>query len=132
MPAKHNIDNKNKLITTTWFDTATDSELIDALTKYQREIKSNPDYQAYNEILDLREVGTIKLTTEGIQRIGEIAVKTDQVYIKTKLAIVVSSPLAYGLARMYEAYRNFAPNPNKEIQVFNEISEAHEWIEMKT
>ncbi len=132
MPAKHNIDNKNKLITTTWSDTATDSELIDALTKYHREIKNNPAYQAYNEILDLREVGTIKLTTEGIKRIGEIAVKTDQVYIKTKLAIVVSSPLAYGLARMYEAYRNFAPNPNKEIQVFNEIGEAHEWVGMKT
>ena len=60
MPAKHNIDNKNKLITTAWSDTATDSELIDALTKYQREIKINPDYQAYNEILDLREIGTIK------------------------------------------------------------------------
>ena len=132
MPAKHNIDDKNKLITTTWSDTATDGELIDALIKYHREIRSNPDYHSYNEILDLREVGTIKLTTEGIQRIGEIAVKTDQVYIKTKLAIVVSSPLAYGLARMYESYRNFAPNPNKEIQVFNEICEAHEWIEMKT
>ena len=132
MPAQHTIDNKNNVITTTWSDTATDSELIDALTRYHREIKSNPDYQAYNEILDLREVGTIKLTTAGIQRIGEIAVKTDQVNVKTKLAIIVSSPLAYGLARMYEAYRNLAPNPNKEIQVFKEISGAHDWIKMKT
>jgi len=132
MPAKHNINLNNNLIITTWVGEATDNELIDAITRYQREIKTKPDYLAYNEIVDLRKIEGIKLTTEGIKRIGQIAVKTDQAEIRTKLAIIVNSSLAYGLARMYETYRNFAPNTNKEIRVFNKESDAHEWLELDT
>jgi hypothetical protein len=52
MPAQHNIDNKRRLITTLWFGGAIDSELIEALTKYQQDIKSRPNYFSYNEIVD--------------------------------------------------------------------------------
>ena len=132
MPAKHNIDSKNKLITTTWSGEASDDELIDAITKYQREIKGNPDCLVYNEIVDFSRVKGLKITTKGITRIGQIAVKTDQLDIETKLAIIVSSSLAYGLARMYAIYRNFTPNNNKQIRIFKKMRDAHEWIEMNT
>jgi hypothetical protein len=132
MPAKHHIDNNAKLIITTWEGEAVDIELIETIKKYQNTIQLQPEYVDYNEVVDFSKVTNVKLTTEGIREISKIAVKTDHVDIKTKLAIIVSSPLVYGLARMYEIYRNLAPNPNKEIKVFNEMSDAYSWIEMKT
>lgn len=134
MPAKHNIDSKNNLITTTWSGEPTDSEMIDAITKYQQEIKSNPDYLAYNEIVDLSEVRGSHITTEGMKMMAQIAARTDRVEIKTKLAFITNpSPIAYCLARIYEVYRNFfAANTNKAIKVFKKASDAYEWIGINT
>ncbi|MCK4838593.1 MAG: hypothetical protein KAS94_07290 [Desulfobulbaceae bacterium] len=134
MPAKHDIDSKNNLITTTWHGEATDSEMIDAINKYQQEIKSNPDYLVYNEIVDLSEVGGRHITIGGMKTIAQIAARTDQVEIQTKLALITNpSPLTYFLARMYEAYRNlFTPNNSKAIKVFKNASDAYEWLGMNT
>ena len=132
MPAKHHIDNKAKLIITTWEGEAIDIEFIEAIKKYQKDIHSNPDYLCYNEIVNFSKVKGIKLTTEGIINIGQIASRTDQNGVNRKLALIVSSNLAFGLARMYETYRNFAKNANKEIRVFKNENDAWEWIQMKT
>ena len=53
MPAHHHIDNKAKLIVTTWEGDAVDKDFIETLMKYQEDILSNPDYFDYNEVVDL-------------------------------------------------------------------------------
>jgi hypothetical protein len=128
MPALHKIDNDIKLITTIWSGEATDTELINALLKYQQEIKSHPDYCSYNEIVDFSKASDFKLSTDGLRRLVEIAANTDARGGKTRLAIIVSAPVAYGLARMYTAYRSFVPNVSKEVHVFRNYSKALEWI----
>lgn len=128
MPALHKIDNDVKLITTIWSGQAVDNELIDALTKYQQDIKSQPDYRSYNEIVDFSKASDFKLSTAGIRRLVQIAADSDVQGVKTKLAIIVSLPIAYGLARMYETYRSLAPSADKEVRIFRNYSEALEWI----
>ena len=54
MPVVQKIDDDAKLITTIWSGDAVDSELLDALAKYQQNIKSLPVYASYNEIADVR------------------------------------------------------------------------------
>ena len=129
MPANHHIDNKNKLIITTWEGEARDIEFIEAIKKYQNDIQNHPDYINYNEIVNLSKVTSFKLTTKGIKTIGEIASTTDKKEINRKLALIVNSNLAFGLARMYEAYRSFSKSANKEIRVFKNEKNAFEWIE---
>ena len=129
MPANHHIDNKNKLIITTWEGEARDIEFIEAIKKYQNDIQNHPDYINYNEIVNLSKVTGFKLTTKGIKTIGEIASTTDKKEINRKLALIVNSNLAFGLARMYEAYRSFSKSANKEIRVFKNEKNAFEWIE---
>ena len=132
-PAKHIIDIENKIIQTSWSGEPIDSEMLDALTQYQKEIKNKPEYFSFNEIVDLTGVGGIHLTTEGIKKIGNFASRSDRAGINTKLAFITSSPLAFGLTRMYAVYRNFfAPNTNKAIKVFKKASDAYEWIGMNT
>jgi hypothetical protein len=128
MPARHEIDNNMKLITTTWSGEATDRDLITALLKYQQDIKSQPDYASYNEIVDFSNVIDFQLSTEGIKNLVQTAAKTDVQQIKTKLAIIVSLPIAYGLGRMYEAYRTLTSRQSKEVRVFKNYRDALEWI----
>jgi hypothetical protein len=102
MPAKHHIDNKAKLIVTTWEGEAVDSEFFEAIKKYQMDIQSQPEYIGYNEVVDLRKMTNIKLSNEGIRKISKVAINTDHLDIKTKLAIIVSSPgLNLSLPRIF-------------------------------
>ncbi|MCW8922169.1 MAG: STAS/SEC14 domain-containing protein [Gammaproteobacteria bacterium] len=127
MPAKHHIDNKAKLIVTEWEGEAVGAELIEAIQKYQQEIQCQPDYMFYNEVLDFSNISGIKLSTREIIRIARIASTTDRKNYK-KLALIVSSTLAFGLARMYISYRSFEKNSNKEIRVFRNKNDAFEWV----
>ncbi len=128
MPVRHTVDSTNKIIITVWTGDATDQEFVEAITKYQKDFKENPDYQNYNELADFSQVNGIQLTTEGIRLVGQIAAKHDANGKKTKAALVVTSALAYGFARMYEIYRNLMPNSNKQVKVFKSINEAYEWL----
>ena len=129
MPANHHVDSKAQLIITTWEGEARDIDFIEALKKYQNDIQNHPDYIHYNEVANFSNVTRLKLTTEGIKNIGQIAASTDHIDVKRKLAVIVSSKLAYGLARMYIAYRSFTKNAQKEIRIFRTEKEAYEWLQ---
>jgi len=128
MPAIHKIDHKLKLIVTTWSGVAVDQELSAALLKYQQDIENQPELRAYNEIVDFSETSSFKLTPEGITKLASIAANRDLKGIKTKLAIIVCIPLAYGLGRMYEIYRSLVPNSFKEVGVFKNYQDALAWL----
>jgi len=113
----------------TWEGEAVDMELINAIKQYQEDYQSDPAYLDFNEIVDFRQVTKIKLTTEVIEHIGEIASKTDKQGVDKKLAFIVKSSLAFGLVRMYEAYRSFQLNATKKIRVFKNENKALEWLQ---
>lgn len=73
----------------------------------------------------------MKLTTEGIKNIGRIASSTESMDKKRKLALVVYSSFAFGMARMYEAYRSFSSKSNKEVRVFRNRDDAFNWLNQK-
>lgn len=128
MAAQHIIDTEARLIITRWKGDAIDIELIEALKRYQRDIQTNPEYLDYNELVDFREAGTLQVSTEGIKSIGRIASATDGEARHRKLALIVASDLAFGLARMYEVYRDVVRKSNKEIRTFKDEDEARDWL----
>jgi len=128
MPAKHSIDDNNQLIITTWSGEATDSVLVESMKEYQQNIRSNPLYSSYNEILDFRNIVDIKLSTAGMVKLGRIATETDNSGAKTKLAIIVNSNFTFVLARIYITYRNLSPKAKKIIHVFKTEAEGIKWI----
>jgi hypothetical protein len=129
MPAEHTIDHEKKLITTVWFGDATDRDLIDSFKKYQQEIKGLPVYSSYNEILDLSNTSSFMLSADGIKRLAQLAVNTDVTGVRTRLAIIVNKPVAYGLARMYAAYRSLVSEKGKEVRVYMNHCDALEWLD---
>ncbi len=128
MPAIHQIDRKNQLIITTWEGQAGDMEVAEALKKYQKTFQNHPSYSGYNEVINASNLTGIRLTGKGVKILGHIAASTDQMAVSSKLAIIVNSSLAYGIARMYLAYRNIGKRTHKEIRLFKKEKDAFAWV----
>jgi hypothetical protein len=132
MPAKHHINNRAQLILTTWESEADDIGFIETVSKYQNNILSKLDYSGYNEVVNFCKTTDIKLIAEGLKTISQIASRTDRNRVTRKLALIVSSNLAFGLARMYQAYRKVDRSANKEVRIFKKESDAVEWAKDTT
>jgi len=128
MPAVHTIDHDQKVIITTWEGEPINQELSEAFKKYQSEIKEEPEYIQFNELVDFSGIRGIRLNSDGLRLLADIAAKSDTTQVKTKLAIIVKPGLTFGLARMYEIYRNLNPKKSKEIKVFHDSSPALAWL----
>lgn len=129
MSIRHHVDDKKRLIITIVKGKASDNDFIEALNKYQADFKSKPEYSIYNEVVDFSNLTDISLTSNGLRSIALVAKKTDQPEHKTKLALIVTSSLAFGLARMYQACRSLDAAGNKEVGVFKASCDAFEWVE---
>lgn len=127
MSATHHINHDARIIVTSWEGIASDNAIIEALDNYQKNIQNHPDYINYNEIIDTTHASKIKLTTKGLNTLGKLASKTDPNQPNKKLAIIVNSNLAFGLARMYVTYRSFSKKANKIIRIFKNEKDAFEW-----
>lgn len=132
MSAIHHIDHDAKVILTSWEGIANDNGIIDALDNYQKNIQNHPEYIDYNEIIDTTHASSIKLTPKGINTLGTLASKTDPNQPNKKLAIIVNSNLAFGLARMYVTYRSFSLKASKDIRIFKNEKDALDWVKNKT
>ena len=126
MPAQHTIDTERRLLVTTWTGEAGDGELIDALNSYQQDIRSR--FHSYDEVVDFSQVDHFTLSSHGIRRLAQLATNDDAQGARTKLAIIVDSDFAFGLGRMYEAYRDLVSNSSKEVRVFRCHRDALGWI----
>ena len=131
MPAVHFIDEENKVIFTTWNGEPSDSDLVEALNNYFSNIKNKPELSDFNELVDFSDTRGVKLSINTLIELGKVASRYDkppQTADRGKLAIVVTSSLAYGLARMYGIYREYNPQSNKEVLVFRNRDEAVAWL----
>ena len=132
MPVTHFIDNESELIITTWDGEATDSTFKEALEKYHNDIKSNPKYVGYNEIVNLRKATPLKLTISGLLTIGRIASEAEKNFSNKKMALIVESDSALSLANLYTFYRNIGFGARKKICVFKDEEKAYNWIKGNT
>ncbi len=128
MPVKHDIDIDAKLLVTSWEGVAIDTEFIEALKNYQKNIQSDSAHLGFNEIVDLTKMTKIKITLQGLKNISSIALLTDNNNIRSKLAFIVSSKRAFSLVKLYSAYRSLGKKSSKEINVFTNEKDAFEWV----
>ena len=129
MTVKYEIDDRLKVITATLSGDAIDSDLADEIRRYLSEIKGQSQYDGYNEIIDVRTVRGFKLDARSIRELAQIAASYDKEGIHSKLAVIATSMLAFGFAKIYEIARNFNAKSGKEVHVFKNSEDAHTWFE---
>jgi hypothetical protein len=125
MPIEYDIDRDSKLVSARVTGVLTHDDLIG----YQRDVWTRPDVEGFDEIFDVSEVE--KIAYESSRRVGEtasFAATTDSKNYPTRLAIVTTTPEAFGLARMYQTYRETTPGNTKLVKVVRSMAEAHEWV----
>ena len=128
MPIEYQIDHNRRFVLARGLGNLTAEDIF----KYQREVWSLPEVKGYNELMDMSNVENIVSPTHNnTVNLAQLSASMDDRKIPTKFAIVASDPLAYGMGRLYEAYRNLNPRSTKEVRVFRSMNDAMEWIEEK-
>ena len=99
-------------------------ELFEALVGVYDDKNFNPDLNSVWNFIDVKEIE--KIGTEQIQKIVAYVSWKRQKYGNMKTALVVSSRIHFGIARMYEQSMEAASK--SEIMVFQDLESAIQWI----
>jgi hypothetical protein len=125
MPIDYRVDHERRLVLAEGYGAVT----ADDIFAYQRETWSRTDVSGYDELVDMTAVVQIvEPTSDGMRRLAGLSAQTDPPSGGTRFAIVAPQDFAYGLGRMYEAYRALNPRSTKQIAVFRSREEAFRWL----
>ena len=125
MPIAHRIDSVRRIVFARGHGVVTDADAFG----YQREVWSRTETEGFDEVVDMTEIEEIVFpSAERVDQLARFSAGCDAPGATAKLAIVAPADMAYGLGRMYQAYREMAAD-TKEVGVFRSMSDALQWIE---
>ena len=127
MPIEYSIDHERRLVMARAHGVFTHDDVFG----YQRGIWSQKDVAGYNELIDMTRVEHIALpSTERVRDLAKLAAAMDQPASHSKLAVVASEDIAFGLGRMFQAYRELDSRSTKEVGIFRTMQEALAFLEV--
>jgi hypothetical protein len=121
MPIVYDIDLARRLVTAKGHGKISEQDMF----AYQQDVWSRPEVAGFNELIDMSavEIGNPP-PAEDLRQLAAFSAAMDPTEPKSKFAIVAPQLLAFGLGRMYEAYRAMDPRSTKEVGVFRTVAEA--------
>ncbi len=121
MPIEYRIDHERRLVTARGHGTFTSEDVFG----YQRDVWSRPEVAGYDELVDMTQVEHIALPSAGdVRELSKLSAGMDTRSSASRFAIVAPNAFAFGLGRMYEAYRNMDDRSTKKVSVFRSLDEA--------
>jgi len=127
MPISHCIDPDRRLVTARAFGTLTDQDVFD----YQLTVWSRKDVAGYDELMDMSEVVEIvKPPAARMQQLASVAASMESSNTDSKFAIIAPSDIAFGLGRMFQAFREYSDKGARKVGVFRSADEAHVFLEL--
>jgi hypothetical protein len=122
MPIDYRVDHSRRLVIARGSGTVTDSDVFG----YQRKAWSRADVAGYDELVDMSGVEAIAGPIPGsrLRQLAAESAATDPPGGAARFALVAPEPFAFGLGRLYQAYRDLQPRGTKEVAVFRTLREA--------
>ena len=121
MPLNYVINKEHKLVTSTASGVVTYSDI----TTHQSRLKNDPDFDpTFDQLVDGTAVTQIEVTTDNVRAIARQRLFAPG----SRQAFATSSEFAYGMARMFELYRDSA-GTGRQVRVFNGLEAAQEWLQ---
>jgi hypothetical protein len=121
MPIDYLIDHDRRFVQARGRGILTDADVFG----YQHEVWSRPEVSGYDELVDLSEVEQIALPSVGrLRTLARLSATMDPSSPLSKLAIVAPEDLAFGLGRVYQAYREVNDQSTKRVGVFRSLADA--------
>jgi hypothetical protein len=126
MPITYRIDHDRHLVVAEGHGLVSADDLL----RYQREAWSRSDVAGYDELVDMTDAGEFRdPARDSLRSLADLAARMDTQGATTRLAIVAPHDLAFGLGRMYEAYRGLQERSTKQVTVFRDREGAVRWLE---
>ena len=122
MPMTYRVDHEAKVVFAEGTGTVTDDDVFNS----QREVWSRPDVRGYNELVDVSAVKHVKLpSAQRVRDLAELSAEMEaQAGEAKRFAIVATSPIVYGLSRMFQTYREMDQRNRTQVKVFRNRQEA--------
>ena len=115
----YEIDKERRLITSTASGVIT----LPEIWAHQEKLDKDPDFDpSFAQLLDVTQVTKLKLSSEDVRRVAE----SNTLSTNTRLAIVATSSLVYGMARMFQIFREM--KEEEKTRVFRDRAEALAWV----
>jgi hypothetical protein len=123
MPFNSVIDAGRHLVITTATGNLTGEEGLACCLR----LKKRPDFDpAFNQLLDFTQATRFDATAGELRTIAAQSLFSPA----SRRAIVATNPTIFGLARMFEAYRNIS-DVGERVMVFREMREALAWLDTR-
>jgi hypothetical protein len=79
------------------------------------------------ELIDLSDVEGSDIAGESLRELADAFRSQDRTHGQTRIALLVSRDIVFGLGRMYQAYRG---ENGVDLEVFRDGSEARRWLDL--
>ncbi len=122
MPIDYVIDHARRVVVARGRGALTREDIY----AYQNGAWPREDVTGYDEIVDMTNVETIVLPNpERMRELAAHSAAMDPPGVRGgRFAIVAPSDYAFGLGRMYQAFRDLEPQSAKRVEVFRTMEEA--------
>jgi len=122
MPIEHAFDPERRILSVRMFGEVSDEDVL----RYAEEITSNAlEDPVHDELIDVTEVHAPIVSTATLRRVAEMFRGSERQPESVKIAFVATSDAAYGIARMYQAFRS---DSAATLRVFRDVEEARAWL----
>ena len=122
MPFTHRYDPETRVLYLTASGPITDEEAV----AYAQKVAADGSIPAgRSELADFSQANLTSLSAEALRRVAGVFQRHDVDAASSRVALVVSGDLGFGLARMYQAFRSESAI---QLRVFRDVAAAREWL----
>ena len=118
MPCGYTIDLARSLVLSRGWGVVTDRDFL----AHVRALTANPRFaRGFRQLVDLRDVTDIQVTASTVREM----VRLNPFGASAQRAVVVTSDVVFGMARMYQILSDESPD---ELQIFRKMDDALRWL----
>jgi hypothetical protein len=119
--ATYRIDKERSLVVSTGTGVLTKEDILGHMDRISKDPDFNPDF---SQLADFRQITAVEFGPEEVRQFAQRSIYSP----RARRAILVKDDLQFGLARMFEIYREL--NGESGIRVFRTLEEAMDWIQI--
>ena len=122
MPTRYEYDPATRIVRIEISGEVREAELVDLAQKLASDESFAP---GHGELVDLRGLRDTDVSAPALRQVAGIFARTDRYADRTRVAMCAPDDLAFGLSRMYEAFRE---SSGLQLRVFRTLGEAERWL----
>jgi hypothetical protein len=127
MPIVYRVDHEAHVVIAAGHGVLTDADVFG----YQQEVWGRSDVAGYDELVDMTQVTQIALpSVDRVQDLAQLSIRMDDKYSRSRFAIIAPTDIAFGLGRMFQAFREMDRSSTKQVGVFRTMEEALSFLQI--